>query len=188
MADQKLTVKPVATSTGTGDKYYVVQGGVSKQIDFDDMGLGATLQSIINNGNHAESPDGNTYIDIDLSDSGNGFFMFESFDGGSNFGIIEVTSSGVAFGGDSLGRIGLDNNTLHLSNLGGFQVDIKSDNVTTTRTKQFTDASGNVGIINTVAPSSASDTGAVGEIRVTATFIYTCIATDTWVRAVAATW
>lgn len=42
--------------------------------------------------------------------------------------------------------------------------------------------------IGTVAPSSATDIGTVGEIRVTSTFIYTCIATNTWVRAAMTTW
>ena len=42
--------------------------------------------------------------------------------------------------------------------------------------------------IGTTAPASATDTGTVGEVRVTPTFIYTCVATDTWVRAAVATW
>lgn len=42
--------------------------------------------------------------------------------------------------------------------------------------------------IGTTAPASATATGTVGEIRVTSTFIYTCIATNTWVRAAMTTW
>ena len=42
--------------------------------------------------------------------------------------------------------------------------------------------------IGTTAPLSAIDTGTTGEIRVTPTFIYTCVATDTWVRAAVETW
>jgi len=38
------------------------------------------------------------------------------------------------------------------------------------------------------APASAVDTGTAGEIRWTATHIYLCTATDTWVRATLATW
>jgi hypothetical protein len=37
-------------------------------------------------------------------------------------------------------------------------------------------------------PSSASDTGTIGEIRITAAHIYVCSATDTWVRTELATW
>lgn len=38
------------------------------------------------------------------------------------------------------------------------------------------------------APASASDTGTTGEIRITASYIYICTATNTWVRAALATW
>jgi hypothetical protein len=38
------------------------------------------------------------------------------------------------------------------------------------------------------APSSATDTGALGEIRVDANYIYVCIATNTWVRSELTTW
>lgn len=38
------------------------------------------------------------------------------------------------------------------------------------------------------APSSATDTGQAGEIRVTATYIYVCTATNTWVRAALSSW
>ena len=39
-----------------------------------------------------------------------------------------------------------------------------------------------------VAPSSASATGITGEIRITATHIYICVATNTWVRSPLTTW
>ena len=38
------------------------------------------------------------------------------------------------------------------------------------------------------APASATDTGTTGEIRITATHIYVCTATNTWVRAALSTW
>ena len=38
------------------------------------------------------------------------------------------------------------------------------------------------------APSSASDTGTLGEIRIVADYIYVCVATNTWVRSALATW
>jgi hypothetical protein len=38
------------------------------------------------------------------------------------------------------------------------------------------------------APSSAGDTGTAGEIRFTADYIYTCVATNTWKRVALATW
>jgi hypothetical protein len=38
------------------------------------------------------------------------------------------------------------------------------------------------------APVSATDTGTIGEIRITSTFIYVCTATNTWVRTALTTW
>jgi hypothetical protein len=38
------------------------------------------------------------------------------------------------------------------------------------------------------APASATATGTAGEIRVTATYIYVCTATNTWVRSALTTW
>lgn len=38
------------------------------------------------------------------------------------------------------------------------------------------------------APSSSTDTGELGEIRITAGYIYVCIATNTWVRTALTTW
>lgn len=55
-------------------------------------------------------------------------------------------------------------------------------------TLPITSNSGRIVTVGTTAPSSSSDTGEVGEIRVTSTHIYTCIATDTWVRVAVATW
>ncbi|MCF0059962.1 hypothetical protein MUK70_11985 [Dyadobacter chenwenxiniae] len=38
------------------------------------------------------------------------------------------------------------------------------------------------------APASATDTGTLGEIRVTSTGIYWCVATNSWIRLVGASW
>ena len=38
------------------------------------------------------------------------------------------------------------------------------------------------------APTSKSDTGILGEVRITSDYIYVCIATNTWVRSPLATW
>lgn len=38
------------------------------------------------------------------------------------------------------------------------------------------------------APSSATDTGTLGEIRITTDYIYVCVATNTWVRSALTTW
>lgn len=38
------------------------------------------------------------------------------------------------------------------------------------------------------APTSANDTGVLGEVRIDANFIYVCTATNTWKRAAISTW
>lgn len=38
------------------------------------------------------------------------------------------------------------------------------------------------------APTSATDTGTTGEIRIDADHIYVCVATDVWKRVAIATW
>lgn len=48
-------------------------------------------------------------------------------------------------------------------------------------------ASFTLSALNT-APASATDTGTTGEIRYTSTYIYVCIATNTWVRSDLVTW
>jgi hypothetical protein len=53
-------------------------------------------------------------------------------------------------------------------------------------TKEYTDA--NFSKINTNAPLSPGDFGTVGEIRVTTDYIYTCVATNIWVRTLVEAW
>lgn len=50
------------------------------------------------------------------------------------------------------------------------------------------DVSGFTPSLNTTAPSSVTDFGVVGEIRVTATFAYFCTAPNTWRRVAIAAW
>jgi len=38
------------------------------------------------------------------------------------------------------------------------------------------------------APTSSSDTGTTGEIRITSTYIYVCVAANSWVRSALSTW
>ena len=57
----------------------------------------------------------------------------------------------------------------------------------TTNTGTKTTGQMDLAALNT-APSSATDTGTLGEIRVTADYIYVCVATDTWKRGGIVTW
>lgn len=48
--------------------------------------------------------------------------------------------------------------------------------------------SGVLAKVSTAAPISSTDIGSLGDIRVTPTYIYTCIATNTWVRGNMSSW
>ena len=107
-----------------------------------------------------------------------------------NYGNVSIGSgnfAGSGFTGSSSGT------SLMISEVSGYAGDyvnfgkgttsyFKVDNVgNTTAAKYYVSA------MNT-APANASDTGTLGEIRVTATYIYVCTATNTWVRTALATW
>lgn len=69
---------------------------------------------------------------------------------------------------------------------------IGDDNITDVYISEDATATAHLGKLHlsslNTAPSSATDTGTLGEIRITATAIYVCIATDTWVKSDLATW
>jgi len=46
----------------------------------------------------------------------------------------------------------------------------------------------NVGGVQQTAPSSAADTGLVGDVRICSDAIYVCTATNTWKKVAIATW
>lgn len=75
-----------------------------------------------------------------------------------------------------------------VSGASGQNARLKTNNISGTKDFQFINANGTIPTIGTTAPASASATGVTGEIRVTSTFVYMCIATNTWVRAAMATW
>ena len=98
-----------------------------------------------------------------------------SYDGGNN-SSVEVFNGGVEIVGATTSTNKRARLTTNL--IDGFTI----------RDFQFPNASGILPAFGTTAPSSATESGAVGEIRVTSTFVYMCIATDTWVRSAMATW
>ena len=53
-------------------------------------------------------------------------------------------------------------------------------------TKEYVEAT--YSKIKTIAPASSSDTGVAGEVRLTQDYIYSCIATNVWIRTPAAAW
>ena len=80
------------------------------------------------------------------------------------------------------GNVGIGNtSTPSLFSVGSSsQFQVSSTGVTTA-------AQYRVSALNT-APTSATDTGTLGEVRITSTYIYVCTATNTWVRSALTTW
>lgn len=77
--------------------------------------------------------------------------------------------------------------SLSKSDVGLGNVDNTSDASKPVSTAQQTAIDGK---LNTwvSAPSTASDTGTAGQIAYDSSYIYVCVATDTWVRAALSTW
>lgn len=100
---------------------------------------------------------------------------------------VEVNNGG--FGG-TLVQSALLNDRLTFKQVGGLNCYIKPETVPYDATPEWTlpGAFGKLAVLKTTAPASATDAGVVGEIRVTPTFIYTCVAPNTWVRAAVTTW
>ena len=63
-----------------------------------------------------------------------------------------------------------------------FSISQTGPDATTNVQLLVTPKSGKLPVINTKPPTSSTDTGVYGEIRVTSTYIYFCIAPNSWVR------
>jgi hypothetical protein len=99
--------------------------------------------------------------------------------------VSDATATGrVLFGDDGnagAGRIVYDHSTDQMSFFAG------------TTNRMELDTGGNLQVdgrikVDGAVPSSASDTGTVGQIAVDANYIYVCTATDTWKRVAIGTW
>lgn len=118
---------------------------------------------------------------MSLYDTANG--LTYDFTGGEEQLFISYNGDNIAQFGNNIGGGGMV-----LFNTNTNSVNLAMTNITGARNHYFVDKSGDLPIVGYTAPSSATDTGVKGEIRITSTFIYTCIATNTWVRSVSATW
>lgn len=70
---------------------------------------------------------------------------------------------------------------------GGTQLSINDIDEQIIANREFIAPQYKLSVLNT-APATATSTGTLGDIRVTATHIYVCIATNTWVRTALTTW
>ena len=99
---------------------------------------------------------------------------------GNHVAVYSTGTMGFASLDTSLISSGLNNRVFKFPNQDGtFAL---TSNPTAISATQF-----NVSALNT-APASATSAGTTGEIRVTSTHIYVCIATNTWVRSALTNW
>ena len=99
---------------------------------------------------------------------------------GNHVAVYSTGTMGSASLDTSLISSGLNNRVFKFPNQDGtFAL---TSNPTAISATQF-----NVSALNT-APASATSAGTTGEIRVTSTHIYVCIATNTWVRSALTNW
>lgn len=111
------------------------------------------------------------------------------YNAGGNISLINDTTGDLSVMALGTKRAELGHSGLTLyKNSGSISANITNSLLTSSRDYQLPNAGGTLAAIATNAPASATATGSVGEIRVTATYIYVCIADNTWVRAPLATW
>lgn len=112
-----------------------------------------------------------------------GFYIFW---GGSSFGLTRTAANDMQY--NSGNNTNSEANGRHLfyvsDGLGGFNSNLL---VAAINRKGLIAKSFNLQALNT-APSSATDTGTVGEIRYTSEYIYVCVGTNTWKRTPLTTW
>jgi hypothetical protein len=119
--------------------------------------------------------------------------------GGQNTALGYNTGRGITIGANNtiLGAnvtglpAGLTNNIVLANGTGAIKAQHDGNNWTltgnVTMTGSATATQYRLSALNT-APASATDTGTTGEIRITAGYIYVCVATNTWVRAALTSW
>ena len=181
-----------------------IDGDVTKRVWFNDDGWIAMNNYNPVTGNFAsvDVANGSVYltsqldglsnylnIDNDGIRTGKRLFLYDPEY--SDFGSIEIFDNQfIVKGSDGVGQfMNFGVSYIQNRNANNRSSTLNFDNIeTTNKSFTFPNVSGKVGVIGTVAPASATASGVVGEIRVTSTYTYTCIATNTWVRSVAATW
>lgn len=115
------------------------------------------------------------------------------FNGGSSINLPGVNTEGDQ---DTTGNAATATQLASSVNIGGVSFNgSASINLPGVNQAGTQDTSGNAAtatvatrVSDTAAPSTATDTGTAGEVRYDGSYIYVCVATDTWVRAALSTW
>ena len=115
------------------------------------------------------------------------------FNGGSSINLPGVNTQGDQ---DTTGNAATATQLASSVNIGGVSFNgSTSINLPGVNQAGTQDTSGNAAtatvatrVSDTTAPSTATDAGTAGEVRYDGSYIYVCVATDTWVRAALSTW
>jgi hypothetical protein len=115
------------------------------------------------------------------------------FNGGSSINLPGVNTEGDQ---DTTGNAATATQLAASVNIGGVSFNgSTSINLPGVNQAGDQDTSGNAAtatvatrVSDTTAPSTATDAGTAGEVRYDGSYIYVCVATDTWVRAALSTW
>ena len=115
------------------------------------------------------------------------------FNGGSSINLPGVNTEGDQ---DTTGNAATATQLAASVNIGGVSFNgSASINLPGVNQAGTQDTSGNAAtatvatrVSDTTAPSTATDAGTAGEVRYDGSYIYVCVATDTWVRAALSTW
>jgi len=159
------------------------------------------VTGITSTGNYSStSSSSNSVSSISTGSTTNALISTVNDVGGNLFNV----SWGSSAAGSDLGMTRAGNSMLIYSGSGTMAIGSRSTNdivISTNNTERarisgsgafnivgaLTSSSYKVSSLNT-APASATATGTLGEIRITATYIYVCTANNTWVRTPLTTW
>jgi hypothetical protein len=174
------------TAAGTVGDSQVFDNGTNVGIGIIPLGVGtAKTLEIGSRGMIYDNNDNFAFVNNGWNDGSwrykqTGVATLLSTDGG-NFTFYNATSGSQnsVFTWNQRMQIALNGNVLiNTTTDAGFRLDVNG----TFRTTQL-----NLSALNT-APATATSTGVLGEIRITATHIYVCTATNTWRRTALTTW
>ena len=132
------------------------------------IGVGSLGRNIAGNQNVAIGNDAGTYINLSAVPLTSSYWSI--FIGHNTSALVDGSLNEIVIGYKA---IGAGSNTVTLGN-----ESITKTILSGVIQKRYLDT----------APASATATGTTGEIRVTSTHIYVCIATNTWVHSVLTTW
>lgn len=181
------------TTMGSGAGYYITGSG-NTSIGFASQQFNATGNYNTSLGYQAggsiTNGSGNIMIGTQTSVNNGGFTGSNNLIICPSYGALNATGITTGSGNVVLGKASglsasLTNNIILADGVGNIRT--QHDGTMWTMGTPVKSTQFRLSVLNT-APTSSTDTGVLGEIRITATYIYVCTATNTWVRTALTTW